>query len=77
MNARALATLKRRAKDNLRANGITVAEWAAQNGFNPKNVYHVLNNADVRCHHGEMHSIAVALGIKPAPPEISKPQIAA
>lgn len=77
MRASELKANRKRAKEMLRALGLSTAEWARQNGFNVDHVYHVLNNNDVRAHYGEMHRIAVALGMKPAPPEISKPQIAA
>jgi gp16 family phage-associated protein len=66
MRAADLATLKRRAKDSIRAQGITIVQWAEQNGFIPDHVYHVLNNPDVKAYWGETHKIAVALGIKPA-----------
>ncbi|MDR3389903.1 MAG: DNA-binding protein [Rudaea sp.] len=66
MRANQLAALKRRAKENIRASGITIKQWAEKNSFNPDHVYHVLNNADVKAHWGETHRIAVALGIKPA-----------
>lgn len=43
--------------------GVSVAEWARQNGFTPSLVYQVLrgNNLPLR---GKSHTIAVRLGMK-------------
>lgn len=50
-------------RNEFRERGISVAEWARQNRFNPTLVYQVL-----RCRHiptrGQSHRIAVTLGMK-------------
>lgn len=43
--------------------GISAAEWARKNGFNPTTVYHVLRSANLPTR-GQSHRIAVALGMK-------------
>lgn len=48
------------------AEGISIREWARQNGFKPRTVYAVLYG-QVKCTRGEGHRIAVALGLKAAP----------
>lgn len=53
-------------KAQLRANGITVREWAHANNFKPRLVYAVLQGT-VKGNYGEAHKIAVALGLKPQP----------
>lgn len=45
--------------------GISVAQWARENGFQSALVYRVLNG-DAKCRRGETHRIAIALGIKAA-----------
>lgn len=68
-----LSALKRRAKENLRAQGISAAEFARAHNFNVNAVYGVLNNPDVKAHRGEAHRIAVALGIKARPSPDKRP----
>ena len=54
------------------SNGISVAEWSRENGFQSALVYRVLNG-DAKCRRGETHKIAIALGIKaPASQEQQK-----
>lgn len=43
--------------------GISVAEWARSNGFNPALVYQVLKSGNIPAR-GKSHSIAVQLGMK-------------
>jgi gp16 family phage-associated protein len=43
--------------------GISVAQWAKHNGFNPTLVYQVLRSRHVPTR-GQSHRIAVALGLK-------------
>jgi gp16 family phage-associated protein len=76
MGKPSLTELKRRAKQNLREQGISAAEFARFHGFNVSTVYNVMNNPDVKAHRGEAHRIAVALGIK-APPSPDKRPLAA
>ncbi len=47
--------------------GLSVAEWAARNGFSPATTYSLLAGR-LRARRGEAHRIAVALGLKPPPP---------
>lgn len=54
------------AKAGFRARGETVADWSARHGFRRDYVYKILNGRSVGVY-GEMHRIAVALGIKPDP----------
>lgn len=46
-----------------RAHGISVAEWARHNGFNPTLAYRILRTGKIPAR-GESHRIAVALGLK-------------
>ena len=46
--------------------GKTFAEWAANNGFDPQEVYKVLNG-QAKCKRGKGHKIAVLLGLKANP----------
>ncbi len=48
------------------ANGISVTDWAKQNGFRPQQVYALLNGK-TRGVRGSSHRVAVALGVKAAP----------
>ncbi|MBD8544468.1 DNA-binding protein [Oxalobacteraceae sp. CFBP 8761] len=43
--------------------GVSVAEWARQNGFTPSLVYQVLRGQSVPSR-GKSHTIAVRLGMK-------------
>ena len=47
-------------------NGISVTDWAKQNGFRPQQVYALLNGK-TRGVRGSSHRVAVALGVKAAP----------
>ncbi len=47
----------------LRAAGISIAEWARDHGFDRNLVYSVLSG-DRRALRGQSHDIAVSLGIK-------------
>ncbi|UXY17202.1 DNA-binding protein [Chitiniphilus purpureus] len=49
--------------EEFRLRGISVAEWARHNGFNPTLVYQVLRSRHVPTR-GQSHRIAVALGMK-------------
>lgn len=53
-------------KAKFRAEGKTQVEWAKAHGFKPRHVSLVLSDR-TPCIRGELHAIAVALGIKPAP----------
>ncbi len=54
------------------SNGISVAQWSREHGFQSALVYRVLKG-DAKCRRGETHKIAIALGIKaPASPEQQK-----
>lgn len=57
---------KARFLNNLRSNGITVAQWSRERGFRPVAVSHVLNGQN-KAMYGTGHQIAIALGMKPAP----------
>lgn len=46
--------------------GKTFAEWASNNGFEPQDVYKVLNG-QAKCKRGKGHRIAVLLGLKADP----------
>ncbi|MBP2844444.1 DNA-binding protein [Dickeya dianthicola] len=52
-------------KQQLHQRGVTVTQWAAQNGYPRQAVYRVLNGF-VKAKYGKSHEIAVALGLKPA-----------
>lgn len=54
------------AKQWFEEHGVSVADWAAANGFSPNHVYAVLNGR-TRGRRGTAHRIAVALGIKATP----------
>ena len=51
-------------KASLRQQGITITQWAEQNGFPREAVYRVLNGVE-KAAYGRAHDIAVALGLKP------------
>lgn len=55
-------------RERFRASGVTMRSWAETRGFAPDLVYAVLNG---RIHgvRGRAHDVAVALGLKPRPPE--------
>lgn len=50
-------------KENLQIRGLSIAEWARENGFSPKQVYQALN-AKHKPTRGKSHQIAVKLGLK-------------
>lgn len=50
-------------RDLMSASGVTVAEWARQNGFSSGLVYQVLDGRR-KCVRGQSFRIAVALGIR-------------
>ena len=49
--------------EEFQTQGVAIADWARQHGFNPSLVYQVLKGKHVPVR-GENHKIAVALGIK-------------
>lgn len=53
-------------KAQFQAEGISIAEWARTQGFNPKLVYRVLNGS-VQGTRGQAHAIACRLGLKTLP----------
>ncbi|HIE4801240.1 TPA: DNA-binding protein [Serratia marcescens] len=50
-------------KQLFRQNGWTFNQWAAENGYNPTDVYRVLNGL-TKAKYGKGHEIAVKLGLK-------------
>lgn len=54
------------AKDWLRANGISISEFARQHDLDPATTYQVLSGVK-KGHRGKAHKAAVALGIKANP----------
>ncbi len=50
-------------KQSLRDKGITLTQWAKDNGYSRFAVYRVLNGLD-KAHYGKAHEIAVKLGLK-------------
>lgn len=50
-------------KERFRARGITVTQWAEEQGYRRNAVYRVLNGFD-KANYGRAHEIAVALGLK-------------
>lgn len=57
-------------RKNFYDRGLEVTAWARANGFHAASVYRVLNGQS-RARRGASHHIAVALGLKPPPPESS------
>lgn len=53
--------------------GKTFADWAIRHGFEPQDVYKVLNG-QAKCKRGKGHRIAVLLGLKAAPNQTSTVQ---
>lgn len=51
------------AKATIRAKGITIKEWAEENGFPIHSVRAVLSDHN-KGNYGQSHTIAVALGMK-------------
>lgn len=56
------------ARQWLERHGVTVSEWARTHGFEPSVVFALLAGR-TRGRHGRAHQAAVALGLKPPPPE--------
>ncbi|GBL46236.1 phage DNA-binding protein [Sulfuriferula multivorans] len=54
------------AKQRIRAQGITITEWACREGYPRVDVYRVLNG-QYKGHYGKAHEIAVKLGLKANP----------
>lgn len=50
-------------KEEFKKQGITTVQWAKDHGFPLYAVYRVLCGIN-KCHRGQAHEIAVALGIK-------------
>lgn len=57
-------------KASLYARGITVAQWAKQHGYQPLEVYRVLEGVN-KGNYGKGHEILVAAGIKPRPDSLA------
>lgn len=52
-----------KARDEFARNGVSIAAWAAANGFSRSLVYEILAGRK-KCLRGDSHKIAVLLGIK-------------
>ena len=50
-------------RSELQKRGLSIADWARQNGFTPELVHQVLNSNKIPVH-GKSHQIAVKLGLK-------------
>ncbi|MDO6646518.1 MULTISPECIES: DNA-binding protein [Acinetobacter] len=50
-------------RSELQKRGLSVADWARQNGFTPELVHQVLNSNKIPVR-GKSHQIAVKLGLK-------------
>ena len=50
-------------KQQLQAQGKTLTQWAAENGYQRSAVYRVMGGFD-KAHYGRAHEIAVKLGLK-------------
>lgn len=50
-------------RSELQKRGLSIADWARQNGFTPELVHQVLNSNRVPIR-GKSHEIAVMLGLK-------------
>lgn len=59
-------------KQQFRARGLTLTQWAADHGYSREAVYRVINGKD-KAHFGRAHEIAVALGLKVPKGEPSTP----
>ncbi|MEJ0012898.1 MAG: DNA-binding protein [Bauldia sp.] len=53
-------------KARFEAEGVAITTWARANGFDARKVYRVLSG-ELKCKRGEVHRIAVALGLKTEP----------
>ena len=56
------------ARKSFEDRGESIVEWARRNRFHPDAVYAILGGRN-KGTRGEGHHIAIALGIKPAPPK--------
>ncbi|AMA05980.1 TPA: DNA-binding protein [Citrobacter freundii] len=52
-------------KTRFQQHGITVTQWAEENGYSREAVYRVLNGI-TKAKYGQAHEIAVKLGLKPS-----------
>ncbi|CAM3725859.1 MULTISPECIES: DNA-binding protein [Xenorhabdus] len=50
-------------KNRFQQHGITVTQWAQENGYSREAVYRVLNGQS-KANYGKAHEIAVKLGLK-------------
>ncbi|MDR8295330.1 DNA-binding protein, partial [Acinetobacter baumannii] len=50
-------------RSELQKRGLSIADWARQNGFTPELVHQVLNSNKIPVR-GKSHQIAVKLGLK-------------
>lgn len=50
-------------KNHFQQRGITITQWAKDNGYDREAVYRVLNGV-VKSRYGKSHEIAVKLGLK-------------
>ena len=50
-------------KQQLQAEGKTLTQWVAENGYQRSAVYRVMGGFD-KAHYGRAHEIAVKLGLK-------------
>jgi gp16 family phage-associated protein len=62
-NAHAAKLTANQVKEDFRRKGVTLADWAKENGFNVSVVYQVLAGQR-KCLRGESHKIAEQLGMK-------------
>jgi len=53
-------------KAQLRSQGKTIAAWSMENGFNPMDVYRIMNGVQ-KGKYGKGHEIAVRAGLKEDP----------
>lgn len=51
-------------KNRFQQHGMTVTQWAQENGYSREAVYRVLNGI-TKAKYGQAHEIAVKLGLKP------------
>ncbi|MFE8103585.1 DNA-binding protein [Brenneria goodwinii] len=51
-------------KNRFQQRGMTVTQWAQENGYSREAVYRVLNGI-TKAKYGQAHEIAVKLGLKP------------
>ena len=59
-------------RDNFARHGISVCDWARAHGFSESLVYAVISGRN-KASRGQSFKIAVALGLKPAPPTDGSP----